>query len=117
MLENKSKIIAYLYINTKIKIIMQKVMKNVGLALWQCFKLKFIFYIYYSYYFFCFCKDNEVAIGGWKAKHLIFAIKYRDYDLVLELLRLNLIKLSQKYKPNNIFNSIIYLQTKLTTVF
>lgn len=40
-----------------------------------------------------------------------FVIKHKDHKLVLDLLFLILIKFSEKYKPNDIFNIIIYLWT------
>lgn len=52
-----------------------------------------------------------------KTKHLIFFIKHQNHKLILGLLFLNLVKFSQKYKLDSIFDTITYLYTQSLAVF
>lgn len=74
-------------------------------------KLELVSHTSHSRHFLSFCENVEIGIGGLKTKHPIFIVEQRDYDLVLGQSFLNLIKFSQKYKPNSIFDIITYLYT------
>lgn len=86
-------------------------MENAGLAMQYGPKLELISYIDHSRPFFSLCKNIKIVIKKLKTKHLIFLVKQRNHDLVLGQLFLYLIKFSQEYKPDSIFDTIIYLYT------
>lgn len=92
----------------EINIIIRKVIKNISLNMQHGVKLDFISYISHNYLFFCLCKNVEITIKELKTRYLIFIVKQKDYNLILDLLFLNLIKFSQKYKSNNIFSIITH---------
>lgn len=84
----------------------------------QCdLKLELIFYTSHNYFFLCLCEDIEIAIKGLKIRHLIFIVEQRDHYLILSQLFLNLVKFSQKYKPDSIFETITHLYTQQSAVF
>lgn len=92
-LENSFKIIAFLDTSAEINIITRKIIEGAGLAIQYGLKLELVSHINYNYFFPSSYKDVEVVIRGFKTKHLIFIIKYRDHDLVLGQLFLNSVKL------------------------
>ena len=89
-------------------VIIRNLIENINLALRQRLKLELVLHMRYSCFFFGLCNDIEVAIEELKIRHPIFVFEARDYDLVLGQLFLNSIKFIQKYKLDEIFNTIMH---------
>lgn len=62
-------------------------------------------------------KNVEIAITRFMIRYLIFVIKIKDYNLVLNQLYLKFIKFYQKYKSDKIFSSITHFHTYETAIF
>lgn len=92
-------------------------MEDVDLAMKRGPKLELISYTGHNLPFLRLYEDIEIAIRGVQIKYLIFVVEARDYDLVLGQLFLNFVKFSQKYKPDEIFDTITYLHIYQTAVF
>ena len=80
-------------------------------------KLELVSHTGHRRHFLGFCKDIEVTIQGLKTRHPIFIVEYRDHDLVLGQPFLNLVKFSQEYKPDGIFDIIMHPQTQQSAIF
>lgn len=116
-LKNGSKVTELLEKGIKINIITHKTMKDAGLAIWRGPKLELVFYIGYSRFFLGLWEDVEIVIERLKIRHPIFIIEHGDYELVLGQTFLNLVKFSEKYKPDGIFGTITHPYTQQLAVF
>ena len=62
-------------------------------------------------------KDVEVAVSDLKTRYSIFMMETGDHDLVLGQPFLNTIKFHQNYKPDGVFDTIIYPKIQKSAVF
>lgn len=111
-LKNAFKVTALLDTSLEINIITRKVMEDASLPMQRGSKLGLISHTGHICLFPDLCKGVKIAIKGLKTRYPIFMFKQGDYDLVLGQLFLNLVKFSQKYKPNGIFGTITHLYTE-----
>lgn len=82
-----------------------------GLAIRQRPKLELILHTSHSHLFLRLYKDVEIAISNLKTRHLIFVMKYKDHNRVLGQLFLNIVKFSQDFKLDRVFDTIIDFET------
>lgn len=70
--------------DAEIKVIIKGVIENARVAIKQRSKLELNLHTCYNKLFLGLCKDIKVAIKGLKTRYLMFVIKIKDYNLILE---------------------------------
>lgn len=95
----------------------RELMEDANVAMRRGSKLEQVSHMGNSPPFLGLSEDIEVAIRGLKTKHPIFVIEAGDHNLELVQPFLNFVKHNQEYKPDGVFDTIMYPHTYRTAVF
>lgn len=107
-LKDGSKVTAFLDTSVEMNVMTKELMEEANLTMKKRSKLELVLYTDQSRHLQTFREDVKVVIRDRKIKHLIFVVEVGDQDLVLAQSFLNFEKFCQEYKPDEIFNTIIY---------
>lgn len=80
-------------------------------------KVELISHMDHSWVFSSLCESIKVIIERFKINHPIFIVDTRDYDLIIGQLFLNVIKFSEKYELDRIFNILMHLYIYQIAIF